>query len=142
MAGKWSRSGTHNVGYESGAAFCEMAWNQGDDIYGYANNRFLAGAEYVAKSNLTDGSGAYYSVPWKNYRNRHGLMEGLGTVSQGNNRPCWETIYNHYAKRKGIATPTFISMYRRSHRRMVAEGMVRATARYCTLAIWPSSIQH
>jgi hypothetical protein len=32
--------------------FCEMAWNQGDDLYGYDNNRLLKGAEYVAKYNL------------------------------------------------------------------------------------------
>ncbi|MBN3081680.1 alginate lyase family protein [Pectobacterium polaris] len=107
--GQWQESGRDQghttLGMSLGVAFCEMAWNQGDDIYGYANNRFLAGAEYVAKSNLSDSNGGFLSVPWKNYRNRHGLMEGLGTVSQGNNRPCWETIYNHYAKRKGIATP-------------------------------------
>ncbi|MDG0797504.1 LamG-like jellyroll fold domain-containing protein [Pectobacterium punjabense] len=107
--GQWQESGRDQghttLGMSLGVAFCEMAWNQGDDIYGYANNRFLAGAEYVAKSNLADTSGAYHSVPWKTYRNRHGWMEGLGTVSQGNNRPCWETIYNHYAKRKGIDTP-------------------------------------
>ena len=37
------------------------AWNQGDDLYGYENNRFLAGAEYVAKSNLKDASGAFHT---------------------------------------------------------------------------------
>src|SRR5207245_2344246 len=31
------------------ATVCEMAWHQGDDLYGYDDNRFLAGAEYVAK---------------------------------------------------------------------------------------------
>ena len=31
---------------------CEQAWKQGDDLYGYDNNRFLAGCEYVAKYNL------------------------------------------------------------------------------------------
>ena len=29
--------------------FCEMAWNQGIDLYGYDDNRFLKGAQYVAK---------------------------------------------------------------------------------------------
>lgn len=31
---------------------CGMAWNQGIDLYGELDNRFLRGAEYVAKSNL------------------------------------------------------------------------------------------
>ncbi len=30
-------------------AVCEMAWNQREDLYGYDNNRFLAGVEYLAK---------------------------------------------------------------------------------------------
>lgn len=29
--------------------FCEMAWNQGYDLYGYDDSRFLKGAQYVAK---------------------------------------------------------------------------------------------
>lgn len=29
--------------------FCEMAWNQGIDLYGYDDNRFLKGAQYVAR---------------------------------------------------------------------------------------------
>ena len=31
--------------------FCEMAWNQGDDLYGYDGDRFMKGAQYVAKYN-------------------------------------------------------------------------------------------
>ncbi|WP_050569841.1 LamG-like jellyroll fold domain-containing protein [Dickeya sp. NCPPB 3274] len=107
--GQWQESGRDQghttLGISLGAAFCEMAWNQGDDIYGYDNNRFLAGAEFAAKSNLNDETGGFYVMPWMNYRNRHGLMEAVSSSSQGNKRPCWEAIYNHYAKRKGIATP-------------------------------------
>lgn len=33
-------------------SFCQMAWSQGDDLFGYQNNRVLQGAEYVARYNL------------------------------------------------------------------------------------------
>ena len=31
---------------------CQVAWNQGTDLFGYANNRLLAGVEYLAAYNL------------------------------------------------------------------------------------------
>lgn len=34
-----------------GGALCRVAWNQKDDLYGYDDNRFLKGAEFVAKYN-------------------------------------------------------------------------------------------
>ena len=82
-----------------------MAWNQGDDLYGYENNRFLAGAEYVAKSNLKDASGAYFAVPWFDQNGKQGLRTALSTAGQGSLRPVWESIYNHYVKRRGLAAP-------------------------------------
>jgi hypothetical protein len=84
---------------------CEMAWNQGDDLYGYSNNRFLAGAEYVAKSNLQDANGVYYTLPFSTYANRQGTFTAVSTAGQPNLRPCWEVIYNHYVNRKGLAAP-------------------------------------
>ncbi|MFC3396693.1 LamG-like jellyroll fold domain-containing protein [Brenneria rubrifaciens] len=107
--GQWQESGRDQghctLGISLAAAFCEMAWNQGDDMYGYDNNRFLAGAEYVAKSNLKDGNGEFYTLPWRDYRNRHGLAAGISSAGQGNARPTWECVYHHYAMRKGIAAP-------------------------------------
>ena len=56
--GQWqesSRDQDHcTLGIGLAGVFCEMAWNQGDDMYGHDNRRFLAGAEYVAKCDLTD----------------------------------------------------------------------------------------
>jgi hypothetical protein len=107
--GQWQESGRDQghctLGIALGAAFCEMAWNQGDDMYGYDNNRFLAGAEYVAKSNLTDASGAFYSVPFTPYRNVHAYQTALSSAGQGSLRPTWEMVQHHYMNRKGLATP-------------------------------------
>lgn len=107
--GQWQESGRDQghctLGIGLAGAFCEMAWNQGDDIYGYENNRFLAGAEYVAKSNLLDGSGAFYTVPFFTNVNRQGTQSVLSTAGQGHRRGVWESVYNHYANRLGVATP-------------------------------------
>jgi hypothetical protein len=107
--GQWQESGRDQghctLGIGLAGASCEMAWNQGDDIYGYENNRFLAGAEYVAKSNLLDGSGAFYTVPFFTNVNKQGTQSVLSAAGQGHRRGIWESVHNHYANRLGIATP-------------------------------------
>ncbi|WP_418118851.1 LamG-like jellyroll fold domain-containing protein [Variovorax sp. 350MFTsu5.1] len=108
--GQWQESGRDQghctLGIGLAAAFHEMAWNQGDDTYGYENNRFLAGAEYVARSNLVDSStGTFYTVPFFTNVNRQGTQSVLATGGQGHRRPVWESVYNHYANRLGVAAP-------------------------------------
>jgi len=107
--GQWQESGRDQghatLGMALTGLLCEMAWNQGEDLYGYANNRFLAGAEYVAKSNLQDASGQYYTLPFSTYVNRQGTFTALSTAGQPNLRPAWESIYNHYVNRKGLSAP-------------------------------------
>jgi hypothetical protein len=84
---------------------CEMAWNQGIDLYGYDNNRFLAGAESVAKGNLIQSGTSYYSMPFAPYRNGGATDTVFATGAQGTIRPEWASIYNHYVNRKGLAAP-------------------------------------
>lgn len=79
--------------------FCEMAWNQGDDLYGYDHNRFLAGAEYVAKYNLGE------EVPYTPYKNSSFNNPVIGEGGRGDIRPMWEMIYNHYVNLKGLDAP-------------------------------------
>jgi hypothetical protein len=90
------------------ADICEMAWNQGQDLYGYSNNRFLQACEYVAKYNLGQ------EVPFTPYTwvyGAPGVWQGSQTFttvspdSRGQNRPVWERIYNHYVNRRGLAAP-------------------------------------
>ncbi|GAA0721683.1 hypothetical protein GCM10009105_32230 [Dokdonella soli] len=86
-------------------SLCEMAWNQGVDLYGYDNNRVLAGAEYVAKGNLIESGSMYYAVPFATYRNSNVTQTAFATGSQGAVRPEWAMIYNHYVNRRGLAAP-------------------------------------
>ncbi|HEY9009043.1 MAG TPA: alginate lyase family protein [Ohtaekwangia sp.] len=102
--GQWQEAGRdqgHTVlGIALMGAFCEMAWNQGDDLYGYDDNRFLKGAEYVAKYNLGE------DVPYITYNNCLNVNQTvIGSGSRGNVRPAWELVYNHYVQRKGLKAP-------------------------------------
>jgi hypothetical protein len=102
--GQWQESGRdqgHNtLGIGLMGAFCEMAWKQGDDLYGYADNRFLAGAEYVARYNLGE------DVPYSTYDNcDHVNQTVISATGRGSDRPIWELVYNHYVKRRGLAAP-------------------------------------
>ncbi|MDQ1921532.1 LamG-like jellyroll fold domain-containing protein [Massilia pseudoviolaceinigra] len=107
--GQWQESGRDQghatLGIGLAGVFCEMAWNQGDDMYGYDNNRFLAGAEYVAKSNLRDAAGAFHPVPYTPYRNINAFQPVLSAESQGIRRPVWEMVHQHYANRRGLVAP-------------------------------------
>jgi hypothetical protein len=80
-------------------AICQMAWNQGDDLFGYDNNRVLRGAEYVAQYNL----GA--DVPYTPYKNSDVTQTAISPGGRGNMRPIWALLYNHYVVLKGLKAP-------------------------------------
>jgi hypothetical protein len=80
-------------------AFCQMAWNQGDDLFGYDDNRFLRGAEYVARYNLGE------DVPYTAYTNSDITQATASDVARGDVRPIWALIYNHYVVLAGQKAP-------------------------------------
>ncbi len=107
--GQWQESGRDQghttLGIALAGPICEMAWNQGVDLYGYRDNRFLAGAEYVAKYN------AWIDVPFTPYMwgtGQSGSWQahwGVSGAARGINRVGWELVYNHYVNRLGLAAP-------------------------------------
>ncbi|KAH0428474.1 hypothetical protein CcaCcLH18_09032 [Colletotrichum camelliae] len=76
--------------------FAQQSYNQGDDLFGYLDNRILAGAEYAAKYNLG------YDVPFANFTNSHGTATVISEAGRGGLRPIWELIYAHYDSIKGL----------------------------------------
>jgi hypothetical protein len=84
---------------------CEMAWNQGVDLYGADDSKFRKACEYVARYNLG------YDVPYTTYTWRNGphcLSTEQTVISEGGRgggRPVWERVYHHYATRRGMAMP-------------------------------------
>jgi hypothetical protein len=101
--GQWNESGRDQghttMGIGLMGAVCEMAWKQGDDLYGYDDNRFLKGCEYVAKYNLGE------DVPFKKYANDIATQTVVSAAGRGNLRPIWELVYNHYVKLEGLPAP-------------------------------------
>jgi hypothetical protein len=111
---QWQESGrdqAHTImGIGLMGTFCEMAWNQGVDCYGYGNNRFLKACEYVARYNLG------YDVPFTDYTwqsgpnttapdagwNTHTEISGF---ARGQVRPVWDLVLGHYQGRRGLLTP-------------------------------------
>ncbi|WDV56890.1 alginate lyase family protein [Streptomyces coeruleorubidus] len=85
---------------------CEMAWNQGIDLYGYDDSRFLKGAQYVAKWSL--GGDVTYTANTRK-KGAIGGWSGSETASEAAGvdpamtRPIWAMIANHYTKRRGLS---------------------------------------
>ncbi|GLY16718.1 membrane protein [Kineosporia sp. NBRC 101677] len=112
--GQWQESGRdqgHTVmGVGLMGTICEMAWNQKVDLYGHDDNRFLKGAEYVAKYNLGQ------DVPFTTYQWGTGVSGALRTqpvissASRGQIRPVWELVLNHYTQRRGLKAPHVAAM--------------------------------
>lgn len=111
--GQWQESGRDQQHAQLGVGLlgsaCQVAWNQGVDLFGYADNRLLAGAEYVAKCNL---SYPVSEIPYTFYNNCSEARQcnisinGLGRMD----RPVWELIYNHYVVRRGLSAPYSTAM--------------------------------
>ena len=80
-------------------SFCQMAWSQGEDLFGYQNNRVLQGAEYVAKYNLG------HDVPFTPFINNGFKQTVISPEHRGDIRPIWELLYNHYVVLKGLKAP-------------------------------------
>lgn len=85
-----------------------MAYNQGDDLFAYMDNRLAAGVEYIAAQVQS-----IPNLPWTNYHyctsgfhfsdSRSQLMTEPALGEQI--RPYWGTIIGHYESVKGVKMP-------------------------------------
>ncbi|MFF7467518.1 alginate lyase family protein [Streptomyces sp. NPDC008092] len=113
--GQWQESGRdqgHTVlGMGQMGAVCEMAWNQGDDLYSYDDRRFMKAAQYVAKYNIGD------DVPFTTYTWGTGqsCAQSSQTVvsdsSRGQVRPVWAMLHFHYNRRLYLDDKYISAMY-------------------------------
>ncbi|MDV7217223.1 alginate lyase family protein [Streptomyces prunicolor] len=113
--GQWQESGRdqgHTVlGMGQMGAICEMAWNQGDDLYSYDSRRFMKAAQYVAKYN----SGS--DVPFTTYTWGTGQscaqssQTVVSSASRGQIRPVWAMLHFHYNRRIGLDDKYISAMY-------------------------------
>ncbi|MFG2025345.1 alginate lyase family protein [Streptomyces sp. NPDC048825] len=117
---QWQESGRDQAHSMMGiglmGTICEMAWNQGVDLYAADDSKFRKACEYVARYNLG------HDVPYTTYTWRNGphcvpteqtvISEG----ARGQGRPVWERVYHHYAIRRGMAMPNTRDMVARNRR--------------------------
>ncbi|MGC9541414.1 alginate lyase family protein [Streptomyces sp. UG1] len=80
----------------------EVAWQQGVDLYSFADDRILANFEYFGRYNLGDDS-----VPFTPDLDRTGkyIKTSVNNRQRGVWRPLWEMAYAHYAGRLGKPAP-------------------------------------
>lgn len=119
--------GHAQLGVGTLAETCEMAWNQGDDLWGALDNRLLKGYEYMAKYNLG------YDVPFTQWTDCTGLYNDWkepGQMSRGKFSTIYEIAYNHYVGRKGLTMP-YTSMVLGKAGGVRVEGMMNGADRAC-----------
>jgi len=90
------------LGIGAMATVCEIAWKQGDDLYGALDNRLLKGFEYVASYNLGN------VVPfrkWTDITGKYSDWEDISDKGRGRFIPIYQMVYNHYKQRKGLTMP-------------------------------------
>lgn len=110
--GQWQESGRDQghstMGPQLLGVICEIAWNQGYDLYGSLNNRFLSSVEYISKYNTNR------DVPFAPYVRDWGRLDSslertvyweISSVARNQLRPGWDLVYNHYVNRMGMAAP-------------------------------------
>jgi hypothetical protein len=101
--GQWQESGRdqgHTImGMGQMGALCEMAWNQGEDLYSYDGRRFMKAAQYVAKYNLNMNV-PYTTYTWGSGQNcAQQSQTVIGSGSRGQVRPVWAMLHYHYGRR-------------------------------------------
>ena len=88
---------------------CQVAWNQGDDLYSYHDNRMAAGIEFTAAYNNAGKD----DLPWVTYHYAdcrtawHNAWNQTvpNGGSRGQVRPYWARIIGHYEGVKGVKMP-------------------------------------
>ena len=94
--------GHAQLGLGAMCEICELAWEQGDDLWGALDNRLMKGLEYTARYNLG------YDVPFETWTDWTGLYNDWtepGEMGRGRIRCIYDAAYAHYVGRKGLKMP-------------------------------------
>ncbi len=111
-----SRDQTHSMmGLAFASEISEMAWNQGDNLYGWTNNRLLLGLEYTMRYNVSyENSYPDQLIPWEpsepndfyQVLTRSACWKAMKISPRKRGvfpgRPAWEMPLNHYLMRMNI----------------------------------------
>ena len=90
------------LGIGAMATVCELAWQQGDDLYAALDNRLMKGYEYVSAYNL--GHDVTFTT-WTDITGKYGNWTEISDKGRGKFMPVFEIAYNHYVRRQGLTMP-------------------------------------
>lgn len=100
---QWQESGRDQghtlLGIGLAGIICQLAWDQGDDLFSSYDNRLLGAARYIARYN----SGK--SVPFTPYINSDVKQYSISGKGRAQKRPVWALIYAHYLQRMHLNAP-------------------------------------
>ena len=102
---QWQESGRDYAHVMGGQGLlmemCQIAWNQGLDLFGYDDNRLLGAAEHCAQYTLWKG------VPYTFYTNSDKANQFYISENYHGRLAAshFELVYNHYVVHKGLAAP-------------------------------------
>jgi hypothetical protein len=93
------------------ATVCELAWQQGDDLYSLLDNRLLKGFEYIANYNL---GGEVPFKQWTDVTGKYCNWTVISEKSRGSFKPIYEMAYNHFNRRKGFPMPYTLQVLKKT----------------------------
>jgi Alginate lyase len=102
---QWQESGRDYAHVMGGQGLlmemCQVAWNQGLDLFSYDDNRLLGAAEHTAQYTLWKG------VPYAYYNNCENANQFYISENYHGRLDAshFELVYNHYVVRKGLKAP-------------------------------------
>jgi hypothetical protein len=105
-AGQCQESGRDQGHVQMGLGFlstaCQIAWNQGYDLFSAWSDRLAAGYEYTSKYML--GENVKY-VQYVNFRGKPVFGDTISSKGRGHFAPIYERAYRHYHDVKGMDMP-------------------------------------
>lgn len=90
------------IGLDAAAELCEVAWNNGIDLWSLEDNLLLKGFEYLYRYNLE------HLCDWTSYNDcadRYFYSVSLNSPYRITGFPGSEATFNHYVLRKGMDAP-------------------------------------
>lgn len=108
---QWQESGRDQghslLGIGLAGVICQIAWEQGDNLFAADNNRLLAAARYIARYNLGK------DVPYTPYQDSDAVQLVISPQGRGEIRPVWVLFYAHYVLREHLYAPELAEIVRR-----------------------------
>ena len=125
QTGQCQESGRDQGHVQLGLCFaigcCEMAWKQGNDLYGLFDNLIHRATEYTARYNA-----GHDDVPFRKWTDVTGKYCDWEVISPKNRGDYWSLygcVYNHYANRKHIPMPNTLEILERNGWKAIYTGI-------------------